>query len=40
MAVCGVAVLVYAGCSIALHLDGWQTIMDRFKGLTHRLKAT
>lgn len=40
MAVCGGAVLAYVVCSIALHLDGWQTIAGRFKGLGHRLKAT
>jgi len=39
MAVCGVAALAYAGCSIALRLDGWQTIADRFKGLAHRLRG-
>ena len=39
MAVCGVAVLAYAMCSIALHLDGWQTIQDRFTGLAHRLRG-
>jgi hypothetical protein len=37
MAVCGVAALAYAVCSIVLHLDGWQTIVERFKGLAHRL---
>jgi putative peptidoglycan lipid II flippase len=36
MAVCIVAALAYAVCSIALHLDGWQTIQGRFTGLTHR----
>jgi putative peptidoglycan lipid II flippase len=36
MAVCAVAALAYAVCSIALRLDGWQTIADRFKGLAHR----
>jgi putative peptidoglycan lipid II flippase len=36
-AVCGVAVLAYAVCSIALHLDGWQTIGDRFVRLVRRL---
>jgi putative peptidoglycan lipid II flippase len=39
MAVCGVAVFAYAACSIALRLDGWQTIMDRFKGLARRLRG-
>ena len=39
MAVCGVAVLAYAVCSIALRLDGWQAIMDRFKGLARRLRS-
>ena len=37
MAVCTVAVLAYAVCSIALRLDGWQTIQSRFTGLAHRL---
>lgn len=37
MAVCGIAVLAYAACSAILHLDGWQTIQDRFRRLTHRL---
>jgi putative peptidoglycan lipid II flippase len=36
MAVCGVAVLVYAVCSIVLRLDGWDTIANRFKGLARR----
>jgi putative peptidoglycan lipid II flippase len=39
MAVCAVAVLAYAVCSIALRLDGWQTIVDRFKGLALRLRS-
>jgi putative peptidoglycan lipid II flippase len=39
MAVCGLAVLAYAVCSIALHLDGWQTIQGRFTGLAHRLRG-
>ncbi|RIE16128.1 murein biosynthesis integral membrane protein MurJ [Candidatus Cryosericum septentrionale] len=39
MAVCIVAALAYAGCSIALHLDGWQTIQGRFTGLAHRLQG-
>jgi putative peptidoglycan lipid II flippase len=39
MAVCGLAVLAYVVCSIALHLDGWQTIQGRFTGLTHRLRG-
>jgi len=39
MAVCIVAALAYAVCSIALHLDGWQTIQDRFTGLAHRLRG-
>jgi putative peptidoglycan lipid II flippase len=39
MAVCGVAVLAYAVCSIALRLDGWQAIVDRFKGLARRLRS-
>jgi putative peptidoglycan lipid II flippase len=39
MAVCIVAALAYAGCSIALHLDGWQTIQSRFTGLAHRLRG-
>jgi putative peptidoglycan lipid II flippase len=39
MAVCGVAALAYAVCSIALRLDGWQTIADRFKGLAHQLRG-
>jgi hypothetical protein len=39
MAVCIIAVLAYAGCSIALHLDGWQTIQGRFTGLAHRLRG-
>jgi putative peptidoglycan lipid II flippase len=36
MAICGVAILSYAVCSIVLRLDGWQTIADRFKGLARR----
>jgi putative peptidoglycan lipid II flippase len=40
MAVCGLAVLAYAVCSVALHLDGWQTITDRFKGVARRLRST
>jgi putative peptidoglycan lipid II flippase len=36
MGVCGVAVLAYAVCSVVLHLDGWQTIANRFKGLASR----
>jgi hypothetical protein len=39
MAICSVAVLAYAVCSIALRLDGWQTIVDRFKGLARRLRG-
>jgi putative peptidoglycan lipid II flippase len=39
MAICGVAALAYAVCSIVLHLDGWQTIQVRFTGLTHRLRG-
>jgi putative peptidoglycan lipid II flippase len=39
LAVCIVAALAYAGCSIALHLDGWQSIQGRFTGLTHRLRG-
>ncbi len=39
MAVGSVAVLAYAACSIALHLDGWQQIMGRFQGLTRRLRS-
>lgn len=39
MAVCGFAALVYALCSIALRLDGWQQIVIRFKGLARRLKS-
>jgi putative peptidoglycan lipid II flippase len=39
MAVCGAAALAYAVCSIALHLDGWQTIQGRFTGLAHRLRG-
>ncbi|MGB9667068.1 MAG: murein biosynthesis integral membrane protein MurJ [Candidatus Cryosericum sp.] len=39
MVVSGVAALAYAGCSIALHLDGWQQIIVRFKGLAHRLRS-
>jgi putative peptidoglycan lipid II flippase len=39
MAVCGVAVVAYAVCSIFLHLDGWQAITHRFKGLTRRLRT-
>jgi hypothetical protein len=39
MAVCGVAVLAYAVCSVALRLDGWKAIVDRFKGLAHRLQS-
>ncbi|MFZ2413607.1 MAG: murein biosynthesis integral membrane protein MurJ [Candidatus Cryosericum sp.] len=38
MAVCTIAVIAYAMCSIALHLDGWQAIIDRFKGLILRLQ--
>jgi putative peptidoglycan lipid II flippase len=38
MVVCAVAALAYAVCSIVLHLDGWQTIAGRFKGLAHRLR--
>jgi putative peptidoglycan lipid II flippase len=37
MAVCGVAVLSYAACSVVLRLDGWQTIASRFRGLARRL---
>jgi putative peptidoglycan lipid II flippase len=40
MAVCGVAALAYAACSIVLHLDGWQTLQVRFTGLAHRLRGT
>ena len=36
MAVCVAAVLAYALCSIALHLDAWQAITERFKGLARR----
>ena len=39
VAVFGVAALAYAVCSIALHLDGWQTIQSRFTGLAHRLRG-
>ncbi len=39
IAVCGIAVLAYAGCSIVLHLDGWQTFQGRFTGLAHRLRS-
>jgi putative peptidoglycan lipid II flippase len=39
MTVCIAAALAYAGCSIALHLDGWQTIQSGFTGLTHRLRG-
>ena len=39
MAVCIVAALAYAVCSIALRLDGWQTIQSRFTGLAHRLRG-
>ncbi|RIE08346.1 murein biosynthesis integral membrane protein MurJ [Candidatus Cryosericum odellii] len=39
MAVCIVAALAYVVCSIALHLDGWQTIQSRFTGLAHRLRG-
>jgi putative peptidoglycan lipid II flippase len=39
MAVCSLAVLAYAVCSITLHLDGWQTIQSRFTGLAHRLRG-
>jgi putative peptidoglycan lipid II flippase len=39
MAVCGVAALAYAVCSIALRLDGWQTIQGRFTRLAHRLRG-
>jgi putative peptidoglycan lipid II flippase len=38
MAVCIIAVIAYAVCSIALHLDGWHAIVDRFKGLIFRLQ--
>ncbi len=38
MTVCLVAALAYAVCSIALHLDGWQTIANRFKGKALRLR--
>jgi putative peptidoglycan lipid II flippase len=37
MAVCGVAVLAYAVCSFALHLDAWHVIMGRFQSLARRL---
>ncbi|MHB8107494.1 MAG: murein biosynthesis integral membrane protein MurJ [Candidatus Cryosericum sp.] len=37
--VCGVAILAYAGCSTVLRLDGWQTMVDRFKNLAGRLRA-
>jgi hypothetical protein len=37
MAVCGLAALTYAVCSIALRLDGWQTIVERFEGLARQL---
>ncbi|MHB8107539.1 MAG: murein biosynthesis integral membrane protein MurJ [Candidatus Cryosericum sp.] len=39
MAVCIIAALAYAVCSIALHLDGWQTIQSRFAGLAHRVRG-
>jgi putative peptidoglycan lipid II flippase len=39
MAVSAAAALAYAVCSIALRLDGWQTIRGRFIGLTHRLRS-
>jgi putative peptidoglycan lipid II flippase len=38
MAVCSAAVLAYVVCSIALRLDGWHAIVDRFKGLARRLR--
>jgi putative peptidoglycan lipid II flippase len=31
--VCGIAALSYAACSVALHLDGWHAIADRFRSL-------
>jgi putative peptidoglycan lipid II flippase len=37
MAVCSIAALAYAACSVVLRLDGWQTIASRFKGLARRL---
>jgi hypothetical protein len=39
VAVCAAAALAYAVSSIALRLDGWQTILDRFSGLPHRLRG-
>jgi putative peptidoglycan lipid II flippase len=40
MAICGLAALAYAVCSIALRLDGWQTIQGRFTGLARRLRSS
>jgi putative peptidoglycan lipid II flippase len=39
VAVCGVAAVAYAVCSMALRLDGWQTIQGRFTGLARRLRG-